>query len=70
MALIGSTSHHPSELLQKGPNLIGNIVGTIAKDFQCIGPGRRIALDRVEGYSVAEIAVKLGISTRAVERKL
>ena len=31
---------------------------------------RRIALFRIEGYTVSEIAADLGISTRAVERKL
>lgn len=31
---------------------------------------RRVALARIEGYTVPEIAVELGISTRAIERKL
>lgn len=31
---------------------------------------REIAAMRIEGYSVAEIATKLGIAARAVERKL
>lgn len=31
---------------------------------------RRIAIWRIEGYTVEEIAVNLGISTRAIERKL
>jgi RNA polymerase sigma factor (sigma-70 family) len=31
---------------------------------------RRIAISRIEGYTVAEIAGQLGISVRAVERKL
>jgi RNA polymerase sigma factor (sigma-70 family) len=31
---------------------------------------RQVAVARIEGYAVAEIAAKLGISIRAVERKL
>ena len=31
---------------------------------------RQIALERIEGYTVSEIATDLGISTRSVERKL
>jgi RNA polymerase sigma factor (sigma-70 family) len=31
---------------------------------------RRIAISRIEGYTVSEIAAELSVSTRAVERKL
>lgn len=59
-----------------GPALSPDFLATMEEQYQRLlsllrnDRLRLVAISRVEGYTVTEIATKLGISARAVERKL